>query len=106
MFKGYAFNVFNLFDKWLPYNNEQIEEYSQYIIELDDDLERMDIKIAFTQKVSRCYGYKLKRIRDIRYKIHFVRNSSKLNKTNSHDYLMKLYNNPNISIQNKKFITK
>ena len=98
------FNVFNLFDKWLPYNNEQIEEYSQYIIELDDDLERMDIKIAFTQKVSRCYGYKLKRIRDIRYKIHFVRNSSKLNKTNSHDYLMKLYNNPNISIQNKKFI--
>ena len=32
------FNVFNLFDKWLPYNNEPIEQYSQYIIELDDDL--------------------------------------------------------------------
>ena len=96
------FNVLNLVDKWLPFDNEQIEEYTQYIIELNDGIKRMDIKIAFTQKASRCYGYKFKKIDSIKYKIYFVRNPSKLNKTNSHDYLMKLYNYPNISI--KKFI--
>ena len=98
------FNVFNVFDQWLVYNNEPIDDYSQYIIELTDNLERMEIKISFTQKVSRCCGYKLNRIKDIQYKIHFVRKPSKLNKSNSHDYLRKLYNNPNISIKNKKFI--
>ena len=98
------FPVFNLFDQWLIYQNEPIEDFSQYIIEVTDDLERMDVKILFTQKYSRCYGYKLNRIKDIKYNICYVRKPSKLNKTNSHDYLRKLYNNPNISIQNKKFI--
>ena len=98
------FAVFNVFDQWLPYQREPIEDYSQYIIEIIDDLERLDIKILFTQRVSRCYGYKLNKIDNVKYKIYFVRKPSKLVKTNSADYLRKLYNNPTIDIKNKKFI--
>ena len=68
------FAVFNVFDQWLPYQREPIEDYSQYIIEIIDDLERLDIKILFTQRVSRCYGYKLNKIDNVRYKIYFVKN--------------------------------
>ena len=64
----------------------------------------MEIRILFTQKFSRCYGYKLNRINNINYKICCIRRPSKLVKTNSHDHLKKLFNNPTISTKNKKFI--
>ena len=91
------FPVFNLFDTWEPYKNETIEDSSQYIIEIYDNLVKMEIRILFTQKYTRCYGYKLNRINKINYKICYIRRPLKLVKTNSHDYLKKLFNNPTIS---------
>ena len=71
--------------------------FSQYIIEIYDNIEKMEIIILFTQKFTRCYGYKLNRINNIKYKICYIRRPSKLVKTNSHDYLKTLFNNPTIS---------
>ena len=81
------FPVFNLFDRWETYKNETIEDFSQYIIEIYDNLEKMEIIILFTQKYSHCYGYKLNRINNINHKICHIRRTSKFVKTNSRDYL-------------------
>ena len=98
------FPVFNLFDTWETYKNETKEDFSHYIIEIYDILEKMEIKILFTQNFTHCYGYKLNRINNINYRICYIRRPSKLVKTNSHYYLKKLFNNPTISTKNKKFI--
>ena len=85
------FPVFNLFDTRDPYKNETIEDFSQYIIEIYVNLEKMEIRILFTQKFSRCYGYALNRNNNINYKICYIRRPSKLVKPNSHDYLKKTF---------------
>ena len=96
------FPVFNSFDIFLNYDNHNIEDYTQYIIECLDD-NTQETSILFRSKFSRCYGFKLNRIQSIKYKILYYRRPSKLIKSNSNKYISDLYNST-LSKDEKKFI--
>ena len=83
------FPVFNVFDVFLKYDNHEIEDYTQYIIECSDNIQTI---ILFGMKIARTYGYGLKRIHGIEYKILYYRRPSILKKSNSREHVMKLYN--------------
>ena len=83
------FPVFNVFDVWLTYDNHEIEEYTQYIIECSDNI---DTLILFGMKIARTYGYNIKRIYGIEYKILCYRRPSILKKCNGRERVTKLYN--------------
>ena len=95
-----------MFDVFLKYDNHEIEDYTQYIIECSDNIQTI---ILFGMKIARTYGYGLKRIHGIEYKILYYRRPSILKKSNSREHVMKLYNttispDKREDIRMKKFI--
>ena len=102
------FPVFNSFDIFLKYDNHEIEDYTQYIVQCYTINE--ETSILFRKTYSRCYGYKLNRMsKDIQISILYFRRPSKLNKTNSDKYIddlykMKISDNIHEDIEKKKFI--
>jgi hypothetical protein len=62
--------IFNYFDVYKVYNNEPIEDLSQYIIEVLSYTPRT--AIIFSQKYTKTFGYVLKQV-DIKFKILYVR---------------------------------
>ena len=102
------FPVFNNFDIFLNYDNHEIEDYTQYIIQCYTINE--ETSILFRKTYSRCYGYKLNRMsKDIHISISYFRRPSKLNKTNSDKYIddlykMKISDNVHEDVEKKKFI--
>ncbi|MFO0415532.1 MAG: hypothetical protein ACK50E_07740, partial [Bacteroidota bacterium] len=67
---------FNYFDVYEVYNNQEIQDLSQYIIEVKSTDERT--AIIFNEKYTRTFGYVLKQIENIEYKILYVRNPLKI----------------------------
>lgn len=62
--------IFNYFDVYRKYNDEPIEDLSQYIIEVLSYTPRT--AIIFPQKYTKTFGYILKQV-DIKFKILYVR---------------------------------
>ena len=58
--------IFSYFDIYKPYNNENIEELTYYIIEVEEYSN--ELSIMFKEKISRVFGYILKSI-NFKYKI-------------------------------------
>ena len=61
------FPVFSVFDIFLKYDGHKIEDYTQYIVRCDGN--NTETSILFRKTYSRCYGYKLNRISNIKYTI-------------------------------------
>ena len=57
--------VYNIFDDYLPYDGHEIEDYSNYVCELEENNNRGAI-ISGMSKIFRQEGYVLKRIKNIR----------------------------------------
>ena len=64
------FPVFSVFDIFLKYDGHKIEDYTQYIVRCDGN--NTETSILFRKTYSRCYGYKLNRISNIKYTILFL----------------------------------
>ena len=58
--------IFSYFDIYKPYDNENIEELTYYIIEIEEYSN--ELSIMFKEKISRVFGYILKSI-NFKYKI-------------------------------------
>ena len=63
------FPVFTIFDLWKNYDNHNVDDYYQYIVECKTAYNNHEYEILFRNKYSRCYGYKLNRINKEDYKI-------------------------------------
>ena len=101
------FPVFSVFDIFLKYDGHAIEDYTQYIVQCNDV--NNETSVLFRKKYSRCYGYKLNRISNIKYTVLYYRRPSKLNETNSKQHIEDLFNSkisddPQEDITKKKFI--
>ena len=101
------FPVFSVFDIFLKYDGHKIEDYTQYIVRCDGN--NTETSILFRKTYSRCYGYKLNRISNIKYTILFYRRPSRLNKSDSKRHIDDLYKikiceNEQEDIEKKKFI--
>lgn len=109
--------IFNYFDVYRKYNNEPIEDLSQYIIEVLSYTPRT--AIIFSQKYTKTFGYVLNQV-DIKYKILYVRKPLNIeevdfekpvkdlfdiDKFEDEFGLSELFNLDKISIQMKKAIS-
>ena len=72
------FPLFNHFDTWQEYDGHKIDDYSQYIVKVDPQSN----PILFSGTFSRCYGYKLNRIRE-KYIVMYFKKPSNLVPSNS-----------------------
>jgi len=97
------FPVFSPFDNWKKYDNHSIEDYTQYIVIVSSDCMNGNDKILFNKQFSRCYGYKLRHLKS-NYIVQMFRRPSVLNKSNIKDHLKLLYNNNELTENDKKFI--
>lgn len=94
--------IFNYFDVYRKYNNEPIEDLSQYIIDVNSISSRT--AIIFPTKYSKTYGYVLKHV-DIPYKILYVRKPLQIEDVNFENPVNELFNNKNITMKMKKAIS-
>ena len=90
--------VFNHFDIWQEYDGHKIEDYSQYIVKVDPQSN----PILFSGTFSRCYGYKLNRIKE-KYIGMYFKKPSNLILSNSKSLVKNVFNSK-LSIDLKKFI--
>ena len=81
--------VFNIFDLYNAYNNEKIEDYNEYIIEcLEETVESL---LIFPDRMTAIFGIVLKEVKNINYKILYVRIPSNLHESNSRDLVDMVY---------------
>ena len=103
------FPTFNSFDNFVPYKNEEIKDYSFYIVErLETKLLSEYLKNSFLILLDKKYnivtGYVIKRSPILKHsKIHFVATPSKLVKNSSSRVIKKIYES-DLEIEHKKFI--
>lgn len=96
--------IFSYFDVYKKYNNESIENYTYYIIEILD-CENNKSTLIFNEKISRVYGFVLNQLdEDIKYKIHYYRKPFKLEEVDFKTPVHELYNNDSIDSDLKKYI--
>lgn len=101
--------IFNYFDVYQPYNNEPIEDLSQYIIEVFTFTQRTSI--VFSERFTKTFGYVLKEIakftdkKEIKFKILYVRKPLNTEDVNFQKPVQELFNNKNITMQMKKSIS-
>ena len=93
--------VFNYFDVYKHYNNEEIEDYTYYIIEVLEISQ--EASIIFDNKFSRTFGYILKKI-NIKFKIIYYRKPLNIEDVNFNKAVQELYEDKNISDRHKKAI--
>ena len=94
------FPVFKIFDTYINYNNEHIEDYTNYICELKENGNRAAI-ISGMKRIFRCYGFILKQLKwlkSIKYTILQYRSPAHLIKSNSKDMIDMLYNSDLLEI--------
>ena len=96
--------IFSYFDVYKQYNNETIENYNYYIIEILNT-EETKTTIIFNEKITRVYGFVLKALDDtFEYKILYYRKPFKLEEVNFKTPVDELYNNDSIDSDLKKYI--
>ena len=93
------FPVFNHFDIWQEYDNLKSEDYTQYIVKVDSQSTN---PILFSGTYSRCYGYKLNRIKE-RYIVMYYKKPSNLVPSNSQSLVRNVFNSK-LPTDLKKFI--
>lgn len=95
--------VFNYFDVYQKYNNEAIEDYTYYIIEVIEETETT--KIIFDGKICRTFGFVLNSVNE-KYKIHYQRKPLKVVNVNFKNAVENLFNNdnPKLTTNMKKII--
>ena len=93
--------VFNYFDVYKTYNNEEIEDFTYYIIEILEITK--EATILFDSKYTRTYGYILKQI-NIKFKIIYYRQPLNVEDVNFSSALEELYKDNTISDECKKAI--
>ena len=93
------FPVFNYFDIWQEYDNHKIEDYTQYIVKVDPQSAN---PILFSGTYSRCYGYKLNRIRE-KFTVMYYKKPSNLVASNSRSLVKNVFNSK-LPTDLKKFI--
>ena len=82
------FPVFNIFDNYKVYDHHELEDYTQYLIKVENNMKNT---ILFEGIYSKCYGYILKKIqRDC--EILYFRRPSNLVESNSEENIDKLFN--------------
>ena len=95
------FPVFNIFDNYKAYDNHELEDYTQYLIKVENNMINV---ILFEGNYAKCYGYILKKIpRD--YEILYFRRPSNLIESNSEENIDKLFNteiSKDIQYENEK----
>ena len=79
--------VFNHFDIWQEDDGHKIEDYSQYIVKVDLNSAN---QILFSGSYSRCYGYKLNRIKE-KYNVLYFKKPSNLIMSNSKSLVENVY---------------
>jgi len=94
--------IFNYFDVYRKYNDEPVEDLSQYIIEVLSYTPRT--AIIFPQKYTKTFGYILKQV-DIKYKILYVRKPLNIEDVDFEKPVKELFNNNDVSTQMKKAIS-
>ena len=94
--------VFNYFDVYRQYNNEPLEDYTYYIIEILEDVPK-EYLILFTEKFTRTFGFVLKDIQ-LKYKIHYYRKPLNIVDVNFKSPVDEVYSNNKLSTQLKKDI--
>ena len=90
--------VYNNFDIWQKYNGHKIDDYNQYIVQVEENAN----PILFSGVYSRCYGYKLNRIKE-KYNVLYYKKPSNLVMSNSKDLVGNLYESK-LPTDLKKFI--
>ena len=97
--------IFSYFDVYKKYNNEPIENYTYYIIEILNG-ENSKSTLIFNEKYTRVYGFLLKNLdEEIKYKILYFRKPFKLEEVNFKQPIEELYNNnKSIDTDLKKYI--
>ena len=93
--------VFHYFDVYKNYNNEPIEDYTYYVIEILEETEQS--KILFESKFARTYGFVLNNSIE-KYKIHYYRKPLKIVNVNFKNAITELFNNKTLSTDLKKII--
>lgn len=93
---------FNYFDVYEVYQNQEIQDLSQYIIEVKNTDERT--AIIFNEKYSRTFGYVLKQITNIDFKILYVRNPLKIEDVDFATPTNNLFQNEKLQMSMKKAI--
>ena len=93
--------IFNYFDVYKPYDNEEIKNLNYYIIEVLDNT--TEASILFDSKYSRSFGYVLNTI-EIKYKILYYRESLNIEDVNFTQAVDELYKDETISDECKKAI--
>jgi hypothetical protein len=83
--------IFGYFDIYEEYKNQDINDYSCYIIEVLETGER--VSIIYDSKYTRVYGYVLKQIK-IKCKILYVRNPLNVEEVNFKNSVDELFNKP------------
>jgi len=94
--------IFNYFDVYRKYNDEPIEDLTQYIIEVLSYTPRT--AIIFSQKYTKTFGYVLNQV-DIKYKILYVRKPLNIEEVDFEKPVKELFNNNDVSIPMKKAIS-
>jgi len=94
--------IFNFFDVYQKYNNETIEDYNYYIIEVLEN--NMKSLLLFGSKICKTYGFVLKNT-TIKYNILQFKKPHKVVDVNYKKHIDELYENKNISTEYKKAIS-
>ena len=94
--------IFYYFDVYMPYKNEPIEDLTYYIIEVLDITN--ETIILFNNKFSRTYGFILKSLNNIKYKILYQRKPYKIESVDFKKPIDDLYENNQIAVHGKKMI--
>lgn len=81
--------TFNCFDVYKKYNNEKIENYNKYIIQVL--IINEETKILFGNRFSKCYGIVLNKIDQTYFKILYVLRPSNLKKNPMKKHIDELY---------------
>jgi hypothetical protein len=93
--------IFSYFDVYKKYNNEPIEKYNYYIIEVLD--ESIETTILFSERYTRIYGFVLNEV-DISYKILYYRKPYKLEEVDFKTPVNELFESDCIDSNLKKYI--
>ena len=93
--------IFHYFDVYHPYDDHTIEDFTFYIVEVQEDSVRS--AILFGDKIARTYGYILKNT-DVKYKVLHYRRPLKLETVDFSTPINQLYAEKSISVDMRKLI--
>ena len=92
--------VFGIYDVYKPYDGHQIEDYTCYVLRVEDDT--IEGSILHSSRFCRAYGYKLNRTKS-HYKLLYYKRPSKVNNFDG-GFVEEHFKDASLSIEYRKFI--